>query len=78
MSTVDIINTTGVSLILLAFLLLSIKKVSQDSVMYNLLNVIGAGTACIGAYLIAAWPFVVLEGIWALVAVYSLGKIYLK
>lgn len=74
MTFADIINTFGVSLILLAFLLLTLKKVASRSVAYNLLNLIGAGLACYGAILINAVPFVVLEAIWCLVAIYGLLK----
>jgi len=72
MSTPDIINSLGVSLILLAFLLLTLKKVTPQSVAYNLLNLVGAGLACYGSVLINAMPFVILEAIWCLVAVYGL------
>ncbi|HXB39984.1 MAG TPA: hypothetical protein VNZ49_05535 [Bacteroidia bacterium] len=72
MPVADIINSFGVSLILLAFLLLTLKKTSPQSVTYNLLNLIGAGLVCYGSILINAVPFVVLEGIWCVVAVYGL------
>lgn len=74
MTIADIINTIGVSLILLAFLLLTLKKVSSESKSYHLINLIGAGLACYGSYLINAVPFIVLEGIWCMVAVYGLFK----
>lgn len=74
MTFADIINTFGVSLILLAFLLLTLKKVASRSLAYNLLNLIGAGLACYGAILINAVPFVVLEAIWCVVAIYGLVK----
>ncbi len=72
MPIADIINSFGVSLILLAFLLLTIKKTTPQSVTYNLLNLIGAGLACYGSILINAIPFVVLEAIWCVVAIYGL------
>jgi hypothetical protein len=72
MTTPDLINTTGVSLILLAFLLLQLKRVSATNTAYLLMNAVGAGLAAYGSFLIKAWPFVVLEGVWALVAVISL------
>lgn len=72
MSSSDIINTSGVSLILLAFLLLQLKKVSATNTAYLLMNAVGAGLAAYGSFLIKAWPFVVLEGVWALVAIISL------
>lgn len=74
MSFENIINSLGVSLILLAFLLLTIKKLKPEDKAYNLLNLVGAGLACYGSYLINAIPFVLLEGIWALVALFGLLK----
>ena len=74
MTTPDCINSVGVSLILLAFFLLTLKKVNAQNVYYNLLNFIGAGLACYGSYLIKSVPFIVLESIWCLVAFYGLIK----
>ena len=70
----DIINSAGVSLILLAFILLTLGKVKQKDRAYNLLNLIGAGLACYGAILISAIPFVILEAIWVVVAIYGLSR----
>ncbi len=70
----DLINTGGVSLILLAFILLTMGKTKQQDVTYNLLNLIGAGLACYGSVLIHAVPFIVLEAVWCIVAVYGLMK----
>jgi hypothetical protein len=72
MPVADVINSVGVSLILIAFFLLTLKKVDAQNVYYNLLNLIGAGLACYGSYLIKSIPFVVLEAIWSLVALYGL------
>lgn len=72
MAFADIITTAGVSLILLAFLLLNIKKVRPTDKIYHILNMLGAGLACYGAVLINSIPFVVLESIWAAVAIYGL------
>ncbi len=74
MNLPDLINSVGVSLILLAFILLTLGKTKQQDKMYNLLNFFGAGLACYGAILIGAIPFVILEAIWCLVAIYGLVK----
>lgn len=70
----DIINTIGAAMILLAFFLLMLKKISATSNSYLLLNIAGAGLTCYGAFLLGTIPFVVLEGVWCLVAVYGLIK----
>lgn len=70
----NLINSSGVSLILLAFLLLTINKLKPQDKAYNLLNLAGAALAGYGSYLINAMPFVVLECVWGLVAIYALIK----
>ena len=74
MNLPNLINSAGVSLILLAFILLTIGKTKQQDKLYNLLNLSGAGLACYGAILISAVPFVILEAIWCVVAIYGLTK----
>lgn len=61
------IGSAGVGLLLLAFLLNAFNQISTESRSYLLLNVLGAGIACYASYLIAFWPFVVLEAVWFLV-----------
>jgi len=71
----DWIGFIGVSQILLAYFLNVTGKISNNSISFILLNVIGAAMACIASILILYWPFIILEGIWTLVSLYSL-KIY--
>lgn len=62
------IGFTGVALLLAAFLLSLLKLMRLDGYPYAALNCIGAGLACYSSWLISFMPFVVLEGVWALVA----------
>jgi multisubunit Na+/H+ antiporter MnhB subunit len=68
------IGSTGVTLLLLVFLLNLFNKLRSDSAAYLLLNVAGAGLACVSSLLISFWPFVVLEGVWALASLFLLIK----
>jgi len=74
MNANDIIGSAGVGLILLAYFLSTEKLLKQDSKMYFVLNIIGAGLATIASLLIGYWPFVILEGTWTLVSLYGLMK----
>ncbi len=71
MNFADWIGFVGVSILLLAFLLNLLKKISQDSQTYIALNFFGAGLACIASVLIAYFPFIILEGVWTLVSLAS-------
>ena len=65
MSTGEWIGTAGVSLLLIAYALNVLKKLSSGSSAYLILNFVGALLAGVSAFLIPFWPFVILEGVWA-------------
>lgn len=71
----DIIASVGVIILLIAFLLNLYKKLSAESKFYALLNFIGAGLCGFSSYMIKFYPFVLLESIWAFVALTSLFKV---
>jgi len=70
----DIIGTIGVGLILVAYFLGTESLLNKDGKLYYVINIIGAGLACYASLLINYWPFVILEGTWALVSIYGLMK----
>jgi len=71
----DTIASTGVIILLIAFVLNLMNKLSSESKAYKLMNFIGAGTCCYASYMMSFYPFVVLEGIWGTVALVSLLKV---
>ena len=72
--TANVINSIGVVLVLLAFLLITLKVIKPEDRVYNLLNLAGSLLTGYGSYLIQAIPFVVLEIVWGSVAIYALFK----
>ncbi len=76
MSLGEIIGSIGVTLLLIAFTLNLLKKLEAGSKIYLLLNVVGAGLACLSSYLIAFWPFVILEGVWTLSSLFILFRTF--
>lgn len=71
-----IVGSTGVLLLLLAFLLNLFEILMQDTKTYAMLNVVGAGLSCYASILIDYMPFVILEGTWALVAFIGLVRLF--
>jgi hypothetical protein len=69
-----LLGSIGVTLLLVAFLLNSLKRMRSDGWAYLALNLLGAGIACWSSWLIRFMPFVVLEGTWAAVALLGLGR----
>ena len=74
MSYNDIIGTVGVGLILLAYFCSVSGWLSGKSKLFFCLNIFGAGLACYASWLIAYWPFVILEATWVLVSFIGLIK----
>ena len=68
MSIPNIIASAGVALLLIAYFLNLFKYLPHGSKVYGVLNAAGAGLACYASILIGFVPFVILEGIWAMVA----------
>ena len=71
-SLADYTGTIGVTLLLLAFGLNLLNKITQGSLVYILLNCFGAALACLASVMISYTPFVILEGVWTLVSVAAL------
>ncbi len=71
-----LLGTIGMACILIAFVLDEYyKKYNQDTIVYNLLNILGAGLLLYYAFVLNGWPFIILNSIWLLVAGMKLLKI---
>lgn len=68
----DWIGFAGVAILLVAFFLNLANKIHKDSITYIMLNIIGAGIACVASLLINYLPFVILEGCWTVVSIGAL------
>jgi hypothetical protein len=78
MSLSDWIGFCGVTILLLAFFLNLIGKLEVNSSLYSLLNIIGAGMACLASVMINYLPFIILEGVWTIVSLVALIKCLVK
>lgn len=74
----DLIGINGVAILLIAFFLNLLGWLKMDSRLYLILNFIGAALACAASLIINYLPFVVLEGVWSLVALISLLRTFRK
>lgn len=73
-----LIGSTGVLLLLLAFILNLFKILKTSSFIYSFLNFLGAGIACYASVLIDFIPFVILEMVWALVGLWGMIRFFIK
>ena len=70
----DILGWIGMILVLVAYLLLSTKKIESGK-LYQALNLIAAILMAIGLFPTKAWFSFSLQIIWALIALISIIKI---
>ena len=68
------IGSIGVALLLVAYGLNLRGVLNRESKLYQALNVLGAGLACLASWMIEYFPFVVLEGFWMAVSLVALLK----
>ncbi len=61
-----IIGIVGMVLILVAFFMVQSHSWSQDSLIYDAVNCVGSVLLVIYGITGGAWPFVILNGVWAL------------
>lgn len=69
-----IVGWIGTFLIVLAHALVSTKKVEGTSVVYQVMNLFGALGVGINVFYQSAWPAVVLQIVWGIVAIGVLVK----
>ncbi|MBU0569709.1 hypothetical protein KKB40_02925 [Patescibacteria group bacterium] len=72
MSLPNIVGWVGTFLIVLAYYLISSKKVTGNSRNYQLLNFFGALGIIVNTYTQKAWPAMTLNIIWAFIAIKTL------
>lgn len=74
MTITDWTGFAGVTILLAAYFLNLQGKLGKDSYAYIVLNIIGAGIACLASVLLYYLPFIILEATWALVSVAALAQ----
>jgi hypothetical protein len=71
-----VVGILGMLGILIAFTLDEfVKTFNQDTVGYNVLNIVGGGLLTWYAWTLVAWPFIILNVVWVLVAFIKLVRI---
>lgn len=72
---INIAGWMGGTLIMLAYILLSLKKTSSNSIVYHLINLAGALLLIVNTIYYTAYPSTAINVIWIGVAIVSIYKI---
>ena len=62
------IGVPGAVLILIAFYMSETERWSDKNVYYQIINLIGSLTLAVYAYILGSPPFLILNGIWAIIS----------
>ena len=68
MSLTTTIGTIGALIILISFILNEVHKLDSDNLIYDIANFIGGSLLAVYAYLLSSIPFLILNIVWAIVA----------
>jgi hypothetical protein len=74
LTTTTLIGLVGALIILGCFIANELNAFDRHSVWYNLGNIVGSLILIEYSYLLASWPFLILNIVWALVALGDLLK----
>jgi paired small multidrug resistance pump len=70
----DIAGTTGVGLIVIAYLLLQLHRLQAEDILYLALNAIGAALVIVSLLYVFNLSAFVMEAFWLLISVFGLIK----
>lgn len=73
-----VIAILGMILVLSAFVLDEFGNVNKSTTTYNIINIFGAGFLAYYAFTLSSFPFLILNVVWMLVAIYKLVNILRK
>jgi hypothetical protein len=70
----DILGTVGVAIIIVTYVLLQLEKIRSDTLIYSLLNALGASLILISLYFSFNFPAFIVEFFWLLISLFGIGK----
>lgn len=71
---IQIVGWVGTFLIVLAYFLVSYKKVDGSSKIYQGMNLLGAMGVGVNVFHQQAWPAVALQVVWGIIAIVALVR----
>ena len=72
---IHVLGAIGTICVLLAYFLVSSRRISSESREFQALNLVGAIMLALYSLVLAAWSSVALNAIWAVIALVALWRI---
>ncbi|WP_405223437.1 CBU_0592 family membrane protein [Lentisalinibacter sediminis] len=74
----DLIGNAGVALIILAYLLLQLDRLSSTALTYSVMNALGAALVIISLYFDFNLSAFVIEAFWVVISLVGIGRWWMK
>lgn len=74
----DVIGSIGVATIVLTYVLLQTERIKSESLLYSVLNGLGAGLIVFSLLYSFNFSAFVVEILWVLISIYGIIKYFLK
>lgn len=74
----DFIGSIGVATIILTYILLQTERIKSESLLYSVLNALGAGMIVFSLVYSFNFAAFVVESLWVLISLYGIGKYFFK
>lgn len=71
---IDVTGWMGVISLLLAYVLVSMRKVEGDSIVYQLMNLVGSAFLIVNSFHYRALPSVGVNVVWVGIAAYTIAR----
>ena len=73
----DLLGNVGVFLIILTYLLLQLRKITSESLLYSVLNAVGAMLIIVSLLFDFNLSAFIVEAFWVIISLIGIGKYYL-
>jgi hypothetical protein len=74
----DFVGSLGVFIIILTYVLLQAGKIRSESLVYSLLNALGASLIIVSLVYDFNFPAFIVEFFWLLISLFGIGKYFLR
>jgi hypothetical protein len=73
-----LVQIVGALLVLAGFALAQARLLTPQARAYLVLNLVGAAILAVDAYIGQQWGFLLLEGVWAIIAGWGLARLAMR
>ena len=70
----DFIGSIGVGIIILTYIALQIEKIRSETLLYSLLNALGASLILVSLFYSFNFSAFIVEFFWLLISLFGIGK----